>query len=125
MKMRTCMGSCARHLEQDAPDRPTAWRLLRFGVALGRAPRRVQRFAPQYLVVLLGLDTAKGDPTGTLTLRAGDFEENGRLIRALRLPTLVIQEGGYDNRVLGVNARNFLVGLATGAGRRADAATGT
>jgi hypothetical protein len=28
-------------------------------------------------------------------------------------PTLVIQEGGYDSRVLGVNSRNFFAGLWT------------
>lgn len=33
---------------------------------------------------------------------------------ALRLPTLVVQEGGYRTRTLGVNARSFFVGLAAG-----------
>jgi acetoin utilization deacetylase AcuC-like enzyme/GNAT superfamily N-acetyltransferase len=83
--------------------------------ALGRALRRIRRFKPQFLVVALGLDTAKGDPTGTWDLLARDFEENGRLIGSLNLPTLVVQEGGYDSRVLGVNARHFFTGLWSGA----------
>ncbi len=82
--------------------------------ALAAALRRVRQHVPRFLVVALGLDTAKGDPTGTWALRAGDFEANGRLVGELGLPTLVTQEGGYDNRVIGVNARGFLVGLWTG-----------
>ena len=83
--------------------------------ALERAVARVHRFQPQFLVVLLGLDTAKGDPTGTWALQAKNFEANGRLIGSLQLPTLVVQEGGYDTRVLGINARHFFTGLWRGA----------
>jgi acetoin utilization deacetylase AcuC-like enzyme/GNAT superfamily N-acetyltransferase len=83
--------------------------------ALGRALRRITRFRPQFLIVALGLDTAKGDPTGTWDLLPTDFLENGRLLGQLRLPTLVIQEGGYDSRVLGSNARHFFTGLWAGA----------
>ena len=78
---------------------------------LTQALQRISRFKPTFLVVSLGLDTAKGDPTGTWTLGANDFELNGTLIGALKLPTLVVQEGGYSTRVLGVNARRFLTGL--------------
>jgi len=86
----------------------------RFRATLKRALAQVRTFAPRFLVVALGLDTAKGDPTGTWTLRARDFEQNGRLIGQLNLPTLVVQEGGYRTRTLGVNARAFFVGLADG-----------
>lgn len=82
--------------------------------ALARALRRIVRFKPQFLIVCLGLDTAQGDPTGTWNLRGKDFAENGRLIGRLRLPTLVVQEGGYDTRVLGSNARHFFTGLWAG-----------
>lgn len=83
----------------------------RYRQALGRALDRIRRFRPRFLVVALGLDTAKADPTGTWSLVARDFEENGRLIGNLRLPTLVVQEGGYRTRTLGVNARHFFTGL--------------
>jgi hypothetical protein len=33
------------------------------------------------------------------------------MIGSLYLPTLVLQEGGYGTRVLGVNARHFFTGL--------------
>jgi len=79
--------------------------------ALRRAVERVRAFAPDFLVVALGLDTARGDPTGTWNLTASDLERNGRLIAELALPTLVVQEGGYRTRTLGSNARAFFRGL--------------
>jgi len=83
---------------------------------LTKALKAVRRFKPGYLIVCLGLDTAKGDPTGTWLLRSGDFFRNGLHIGELKVPTLVVQEGGYDNRVLGVNARHFFAGFAEGFG---------
>ena len=41
-----------------------------YRAALQRALDRIARFAPAFLVVALGLDTAKGDPTGTWSLGA-------------------------------------------------------
>ncbi|BEQ13512.1 GNAT family N-acetyltransferase [Desulfoferula mesophila] len=84
--------------------------------ALAKAISRIKRFAPDYLVVALGLDPAKGDPTGSWSLKAADFQANGLTLGRLGLPTLVVQEGGYYIRSLGVNARNFFSGLAKGAG---------
>lgn len=84
--------------------------------SLTRALNTVSRFGPRYLIVCLGLDTAKGDPTGTWLLRSKDFYTNGLRIGELKIPTLVVQEGGYDNRVLGVNARHFFTGFAEGSG---------
>ena len=83
--------------------------------AMAKALRRIARHKPQFLIVALGLDTAQGDPTGTWSLQPKDFLENGRLLGALNLPTLVVQEGGYDSRVLGTNARHFFIGLWAGA----------
>ncbi len=83
--------------------------------ALEKAIRAVRDFAPAFLVIALGLDPAKGDPTGTWSLAAKDFEENGRMLGSLRLPTLVVQEGGYRTRTLGKNAKSFFRGLMDGA----------
>ncbi|MBE0674000.1 MAG: histone deacetylase family protein [Bacteroidales bacterium] len=79
---------------------------------LTRAVARVNSYKPDYLIVALGLDTASGDPTGTWTLRGSDFENNGKLISTLKVPTVVIQEGGYNSRNIGINARMFFKGLA-------------
>jgi len=87
----------------------------RYAATLARALKRIREFAPRYLVVCLGLDTAKGDPTGSWMLSAADFDRNGEAIGALGLPTLVIQEGGYRTRTLGINARHFFEGLWRGS----------
>jgi acetoin utilization deacetylase AcuC-like enzyme len=75
---------------------------------------RVSLYNPQLLVLALGLDTAAGDPTGTWSVRADDFRRVGMLIGQLRLPTVVVQEGGYRTRTLGTNAVAFFSGLIHG-----------
>ena len=82
---------------------------------LAYALKRIRQFAPQYLVVCLGLDTARGDPTGTFRLGQKDFRLNGGMIGSLGIPCLVVQEGGYRTRSLGANALNFFEGLVQGA----------
>jgi acetoin utilization deacetylase AcuC-like enzyme len=71
----------------------------------------VKQFKPDFLIVALGLDTAKGDPTGTWVLSVKDFYLNGKMIAALNIPSLFVQEGGYRNRFLGINARSFFKGV--------------
>ncbi len=85
-----------------------------------RALKRIAGFDPAYLIVCFGLDTARGDPTGTWSLRAKDFEDVGRIIGKTRLPLLVVQEGGYNTRSIGINARNFFSGLYEGRFCRGD-----
>lgn len=72
---------------------------------------RIKEFNPKYLIIALGLDTAKKDPTGTWSLLEKDFEKNGSIVGALKLPTLVVQEGGYLISRLGKNALQFFLGL--------------
>ncbi len=91
---------------------------------LRKALRRIVAFTPAYLIVCLGLDTAKGDPTGTWILGAKDYDRVGRLIGDLGLPTLVVQEGGYRNRSIGVNARHFFFGLWSGVFKVKDSPVG-
>ncbi len=81
---------------------------------LQRALSRIAKFKPQFVVVALGLDTVRKDPTGTWSLSAADLKVNGEMIGGLQLPTVVVQEGGYRSRSLGTNARNFFLGLWTG-----------
>ncbi|HEU4586962.1 MAG TPA: histone deacetylase family protein [Gemmatimonadaceae bacterium] len=78
---------------------------------LEQALERVESFAPRYLVISVGLDIAKGDPTGAWAITTEGFERIGGAIAGLGLPMLVVQEGGYDTRVIGRNARSFLSGL--------------
>ncbi len=43
-----------------------------------------------------------------------DFEDNGRAVGRLKLPVLVVQEGGYYTRTLGQCAARFFKGLWDG-----------
>ncbi|MBN1390272.1 MAG: histone deacetylase family protein [Candidatus Thermoplasmatota archaeon] len=86
----------------------------RYIEALSSSLRSIKRFSPDHLVIALGLDTVKGDPTGSWDLSGADLETNGRMIGGSRIPTLVVQEGGYRTRSLGSNARHFFKGLFQG-----------
>jgi acetoin utilization deacetylase AcuC-like enzyme len=79
-----------------------------------KATRKILTFKPKFLIVCLGFDIGKGDPTGTWNLNAQDFYENGKIISKTKIPTLVVQEGGYRNTALGINAKNFFKGLWDG-----------
>ena len=79
-----------------------------------KAVELVKKFNPDFLVVPLGFDTAKGDPTGTWPLLAKDFYQNGKIIASLKLPTLFVQEGGYKTQALGKNAKFFFTGFYEG-----------
>ena len=83
-----------------------------YTAALRTALDRIAEFKPAFLVVALGFDTGKGDPTGTWSLAPADFAANAALIRSLGVPTLVVQEGGYRTTTLAANSRNFFEGLA-------------
>jgi acetoin utilization deacetylase AcuC-like enzyme/GNAT superfamily N-acetyltransferase len=84
---------------------------------LQHALARVRDFKPSFFVVCFGLDTAKGDPTGTWSLASKDFTAIGAEIGRLRMPCLVVQEGGYNNRSIGTNAKSFFYGLLAGMGQ--------
>jgi acetoin utilization deacetylase AcuC-like enzyme/GNAT superfamily N-acetyltransferase len=85
-----------------------------YRTTLEKAIRQINRFSPSFVVISLGLDTAKADPTGSWPLTAKDFEVNGKMLGTIRYPTLIVQEGGYNTRNLGINARHFFRGLWTG-----------
>ena len=82
-----------------------------YSEVLDNALKQIIKFSPEYLVVAFGLDTSKADPNGSWSLNASDFESNGKAIGSLKLPTICVQEGGYNTRILGRNARYFFNGL--------------
>jgi acetoin utilization deacetylase AcuC-like enzyme len=69
------------------------------------------------LVVALGVDAAVDDPTSPLRVTESGFRAGGRLLGALGLPTVVVQEGGYDLASVGSLVLAALEGLDEGRSR--------
>jgi acetoin utilization deacetylase AcuC-like enzyme len=65
------------------------------------------------LVVALGVDAAAGDPESPLEVTAAGYREAGRILAELDLPTVVVQEGGYDLETVGPLVVETLSGLAS------------
>ncbi len=66
------------------------------------------------VIVSLGVDTFHNDPISDLAITADGFRRQGELVSQLALPTVVLQEGGYDVDAIGDNVRQFLLGVASG-----------
>jgi len=79
--------------------------------ALADAVAKIQAFGAQMVVVSLGLDTFITDPICDLSVTTDGFRRSGEVVAALGLPTVVLQEGGYDVDKLGINVQSWLVGL--------------
>ena len=82
--------------------------------ALAKALQQVADYAPDFLVVSLGVDTFETDPISFFKLKSDDFTTYGGDIAQLNLPTLFVMEGGYDIAEIGVNAVNVLQGFEAG-----------
>ena len=91
---------------------PLAWgsAFPEWSAALHQAIQRIAAFAPDRLVVSLGVDTFEEDPISHFALKSSDFLEIGRRISALAIPVLFVMEGGYAIEALGTNAVNVLKG---------------
>ena len=68
------------------------------------------------LVVSLGVDAAAGDPESPLRVSPAGFERAGRILGELGLPTVLVQEGGYDLATLGPLVRAVLLGFEAARG---------
>lgn len=79
--------------------------------ALAAARRGIAAFAPDALVVSLGLDTFADDPIAGFTLRSDDYLKVGEDLANAGLPTVFAFEGGYAVAEVGVNAVNVLEGF--------------
>jgi acetoin utilization deacetylase AcuC-like enzyme len=80
-------------------------------LTLDKALNAIGRYSPGALVVALGLDAFEGDPLRGLAITTPGFARIGERIAALRLPTVLVQEGGYLSDELGDNLASFLQGF--------------
>jgi acetoin utilization deacetylase AcuC-like enzyme len=90
---------------------PHGTNFARWMEAFGVAGAAVRRFAPDVLVVSLGVDTFRGDPISQFRLDTVDYPVIGAGIAALGLPTLFVMEGGYAVEAIGENAVGVLTGF--------------
>ncbi len=76
--------------------------------ALDEALQMIRKFSPNFLVLSTGMDTFDGDPLGKFHVTRNGFAEIGKRISEIKLPTVIIMEGGYANEALGTNIVTLL-----------------
>lgn len=79
---------------------------------LNRAIKKLIDFKPQCLVISLGLDIMKGDPTGSFLITNQGMKEIGEAFKKVKVPKLIVQEGGYSLTNLRNGIKNFLLGIS-------------
>ena len=83
----------------------------RYHDALTDACRKIINYAPDALVISLGVDTFEEDPISKFKLTNSDYLRIGEAIAGIGKPTLFVMEGGYAVEDIGVNAVNVLMGF--------------
>ena len=76
--------------------------------ALRYALAPIRDFKADALVVALGFDASKDEPLGALAVTEDGFARAAQMIGALKLPTAITQEGGYNVDVIGTLLERFL-----------------
>ncbi|MCP4913071.1 MAG: histone deacetylase family protein [Oligoflexia bacterium] len=71
----------------------------------------LKKFEPDYLIIAAGFDTYKLDPIGNFDLEVEDYIKIAQVFKKLKLPTVILQEGGYYTKDLGKNVVSFLKGF--------------
>ena len=82
-------------------------------VAFEKAIGRIERFKPAMLIVSLGFDMLRGDPTGSFHVPVSTMTQIGQRLGSLRLPLLIVQEGGYSIRNLRRGGPAMFLGIST------------
>jgi acetoin utilization deacetylase AcuC-like enzyme len=82
--------------------------------ALDDALGHVRDFAPDAVVVSLGVDTFKDDPISHFELASSDYPVLGARLADLGRPTLFVMEGGYAVEAIGTNVAGVLTGYESG-----------
>ncbi|MED5242070.1 MAG: histone deacetylase family protein, partial [SAR324 cluster bacterium] len=75
------------------------------------ALKRIQEFSPEGMVIALGLDAYKDDPYKGMEITTTGFARIAAEIAGLKVPTVLVQEGGYLSPELGDNLNSFLDGF--------------
>ena len=80
---------------------------------LEMALNRIRFYVPDILIVSLGTDIIKDDILGGFQIETETLRLIGKEIATLRLPLVVVQEGGHNLDTLGQQVVTFFTGLLT------------
>jgi acetoin utilization deacetylase AcuC-like enzyme/GNAT superfamily N-acetyltransferase len=83
----------------------------RYLTLLDKALGVVRAFKPRYLVLSVGFDIMRGDPTGSFAVTNQGMQRIGKRIGRFGIPTLIVQEGGYSLGNLRAGAHAFFSGI--------------
>ncbi|WP_432349016.1 histone deacetylase family protein (plasmid) [Shinella yambaruensis] len=83
-----------------------------YRAAVRAACDEVRRFGADFLVLALGLDASVNDPFACMTVNDEDFARIAEDISDLRIPTVIVQEGGYVSPFLAGTLAAFLSGIS-------------
>jgi acetoin utilization deacetylase AcuC-like enzyme len=78
---------------------------------LHEAVQAIALYQPDAVILTLGYDIYQLDPQAKVAVTAEGFHHLGRAAAALRLPLLIVQEGGYYLEGLAENTRQFFSGV--------------
>src|SRR3546814_19810890 len=81
-----------------------------WSAALEDACKRLAAYAPEVLVVSLGVDTFEKDPISQFKLKSPDYLRIGESLARLGKPTLFVMVGGYAVAEIGVHPVHVLTG---------------
>ena len=86
-----------------------------YGAALRGIIRRVKEHGAQVMIVSLGVDTLHHDPVAVVgagfAIELDDYLKIGATLREANIPSIFVQEGGYDMDRLGVAVTNIMRGF--------------
>jgi acetoin utilization deacetylase AcuC-like enzyme len=83
--------------------------------ALAQGLELIADYAPDFLLISLGVDTYIDDPISEFRLTSDDYLKLGSRIASLGLPMQFILEGGYAVDAIGTNAANVLRAAVKGS----------
>ncbi len=97
------------NLNLPLPINVTGWN--EYEKALSKSLKHIGEYAPDYLVISLGLDTYEDDPISFFKIHARHYQKLGQQIAEVDCPVLFVFEGGYAVSALGENTVSVLEGF--------------
>lgn len=107
------MGSGAGHGYTCNYPMPLHTRDTRYLRTLTSAIANITTFNPDFLIISAGFDAHIEDPICQFSLTTECYRHIGTQITNINIPTVIIQEGGYNLSTLGPITETFISGLET------------